>query len=106
MGSEYAVLRLELGLPRLCGLELLGELRLPRNPIPISILTARDALLHTLTVRPGMPLSRDRLQEQLDSWDQEIASNAIEVHLYNLRKKIGSDKIENVRGVGYRVVKS
>lgn len=177
--TAYAVLLLDLGLPRLSGLELLEDLRRRRNQIPILILTARDALtdrvrglnagaddylvkpfeleelvarihalirrragrseptieygnlrldplnhevwrqgqpvdlsarefalLHALLVKPGAVLSRAQLEEHLYGWGQEIASNAVDVHLHNLRRKLGAGMIANVRGVGFRVVKA
>jgi len=176
--SEYALLLLDLGLPRLSGQELLVELRKSGNAIPVLILTARDglsdrvaglnsgaddylvkpfaleelvarihalvrrsagrgtsdieygalrinplsheawlretlvdlsarefALLHALMEQPGAVLSRPKLEERLYGWGQEVASNAVDVHLHNLRRKLGADIIFNVRGVGFKVVK-
>lgn len=178
MSGEYALLLLDLGLPRLAGLELLTLLRKSGNTIPVLILTARDALsdrvaglnsgaddylvkpfaleelvarihalirrsagrgssdieygalrinplrheawlrdalvdlsarefalLHALLEQPGAVLSRAQLEEHLYGWGQEVASNAIDVHLHNLRRKLGADIIFNVRGVGFKVVK-
>ena len=51
----------------------------------------------------GAVLSREQLEESVYGWGEEVGSNAIEVHLHNLRKKLGSQRIRNVRGVGYRV---
>ncbi len=177
--ATYAVVLLDLGLPRVSGLDLLAEMRRDGNAIPVLILTARDAvadrvrglnggaddylvkpfeleeliarihalarrgtgraaavieygslrlnpatheawkegqavelsarefaLLHALLEKPGAVLSRAQLEERLYGWDGQVASNAIDVHLHNLRKKLGSDVIVNVRGVGYRVVKA
>jgi two-component system response regulator QseB len=56
--------------------------------------------------RPGAVLSRDRLEEAVYGWGDEVESNAIEVHLHNLRRKLGAEVIKNVRGVGYRVTDS
>lgn len=53
-----------------------------------------------------MPLSRARLEEALYGWHQEIESNAIEVHISNLRKKLGHDLIKTIRGVGYLMEKA
>ncbi len=176
--TDYSVLLLDLGLPRLSGLELLTKVRRQGNPIPVLILTARDAvaervrglnsgaddylvkpfeleeliarihalvrraagrpqpiieygelrlnplthevwkkeqpielsarefaLLHALLEKPGAVLSRTQLEERLYGWGQEIASNAVDVHLHNLRKKLGGDAIATVRGVGFRAVK-
>lgn len=58
-------------------------------------------LLHALLEQPGALLSREQLEERLYGWDEEVSSNAIEVHLHNLRRKLGSNLIRNVRGVGY-----
>ena len=67
-------------------------------------LSAREfAVLEALMQKPGAVLSRERLEEAVYGWGQEVASNAIEVHLHNLRKKLGSATIKNVRGVGYRI---
>lgn len=67
-------------------------------------LSAREfAVLEALMQKPGAVLSRERLEEAVYGWGQEVASNSIEVHLHNLRKKLGSDTIKNVRGVGYRI---
>ena len=61
------------------------------------------ALLETLMRRPGVVVSRDKLEESVYGWDIEIGSNAVEVHLHHLRKKLGAGSIRNVRGVGYRM---
>ena len=68
-------------------------------------LTAKEfALLEALLHRPGVVLSRERLEESMYAWGDEVGSNALEVHLHNLRRKIGGQFIRNVRGVGYRIV--
>lgn len=67
-------------------------------------LSAREfAVLEALMQRPGAVLSREKLEESVYGWGQEVGSNAIEVHLHHLRRKIGPGVIHNVRGVGYRV---
>jgi two-component system response regulator QseB len=174
----YALVLLDLSLPRLSGRELLGELRQRRNPIPVLIITAHDsiadrvagldagaddylvkpfsfeeltarirallrrhggvpepllrqgslslnpsthevrldeavvhlsarefALLEAMMRRPGIPLSRSQLENSIYGWDQQVDSNAVEVHIHALRRKLGAQRIENVRGVGYRVPK-
>ncbi len=176
-GGNYAVLLLDLGLPRQDGLEVLKKLRRDNLRIPVLIITARDAvadrvaglnlgaddylvkpfdldeltarvhalmrrhqgrtnpelglgplhlnplsrvvtlhgtplklsqreftLLQALLETPGAVLSRERLEESLYGWGEEIASNAIEVHIHNLRRKLGTDWIRNVRGVGYKLM--
>jgi len=52
---------------------------------------------------PGQILSRSRIEEKLYGWQEEVESNAIEVHIHHLRAKLGSDAIQTVRGIGYRL---
>ena len=61
------------------------------------------AVLSALLERPGSTLSRARLEEKLYGWGEEIGSNAVEVYVHGLRRKLGSDLIRTLRGVGYRV---
>ena len=177
--EPYALLLLDLGLPKKSGLEVLRGLRLNHNSIPVLVLTARDAvadrvigldsgaddylvkpfdldelsarirallrrqsgrsetvmrfaelaldpathqafigddeislsakefaLLEVLIDRAGAVLSRAQLEQRLYGWDEEVESNAVEVHIHNLRKKLGRDWIRNVRGIGYMLAKS
>ena len=172
----YELLLLDLGLPGASGLDLLASLRRAANPIPVLVITARDAvadrikgldtgaddylvkpfdldelsarmravlrrhagraapllvagdlqlnpatheltqngqpvalsarefaLLQALLERPGTPLSRADLEERLYGWGEEIGSNAVEVHIHSLRRKLGAERIRNIRGVGYLV---
>ena len=70
------------------------------------VLSAREwAVLEPLLARPGLLLSRTQLEEKLYGWKDEISSNAVEVYIHGLRKKLGADLIRNVRGVGYMVPK-
>ena len=174
---ELAVL--DLGLPRMDGLEVLRRLRAAANPVPVLVLTARDAtrdriagldagaddylvkpfdvaelkarlrallrrsfnrpqpaleyrginldpvsqavsfqgqavnlprkeflLLHELLAQPGRVLTRDKLQQALYGWGEEVESNALEVHVHHLRKKFFPELIRTVRGVGYLVDKA
>lgn len=176
--ESFALVILDLGLPRMDGLTLLKHLRQESNPIPVLILTARDAtsdriagldagaddylikpfdvaelkarlrallrrsfnrsqplieyrgvqldpigqqvsyqgqnvslsrkeflLLHELLAQPGRVFTRDKLQQILYGWDEEVESNALEVHVHHLRKKLFSELIRTVRGVGYLVEK-
>jgi two-component system response regulator QseB len=65
-------------------------------------LSAREyALLEALADRPGRIMSRAQLEERLYGWDEEIASNAVEVHIHALRRKLDPALIRNVRGLGY-----
>lgn len=172
--GEYAGVVLDLGLPRLSGLELLARLRRGGDKVPVLILTARDrvedrikgldggaddylvkpfeldelaarlralvrrsrgvaapklrvgeiqldpaarcvsfrgrpvelsarefVLLHELMLNAGRVLSREQLAQKLYSWGEEIESNAIEVHVHHLRRKLAPELLRTVRGVGY-----
>ena len=69
-------------------------------------LSAREyALLEALANRPGAYLTRAQLEERLYGWDEEIASNAVEVHIHALRRKLDPASIRNVRGLGYTLAK-
>ena len=176
--ESFELVILDLGLPRMDGLQLLKHLRAAANPLPVLVLSARDAtaariagldagadeyltkpfdvaelkarlrallrrsfnrpqpaleyrgisldpvsqevcyqgrvinlprkeflLLHELIAQPGRVLTRDRLQQALYGWDEEVESNALEVHIHHLRKKFFSELIRTVRGVGYLVDK-
>ena len=177
--EDFGLAVLDLGLPRMDGLEVLQRLRAGANPIPVLVLTARDStadriagldagaddylvkpfdvdelkarirallrrsfsraqpvleyrevsldpvaqqvsyrgqpvalqrkeflLLHELLAQPGRVLTRDRLQQVLYGWDEEAESNALEVHIHHLRKKLFPELIRTVRGVGYLVDKA
>lgn len=70
-------------------------------------LTAREfSLLQALLVRPGAILSRSELEHRVYGWNEEVESNAIEFLIHALRKKLGSEVIKNVRGVGWMVAKA
>ncbi|MBB3104868.1 response regulator transcription factor [Azomonas macrocytogenes] len=68
---------------------------------PVSLSRKEFLLLHQLLAQPGRVLTRDRLQEALYGWDDEVESNALEVHIHHLRKKFFPELIRTVRGVGY-----
>jgi DNA-binding response OmpR family regulator len=177
-GGGFAAVVLDLGLPKLSGLELLQALRGRGDATPVLILTARDAVpdrirgleagaddylvkpfdlgeltarlralirrsagrgtreirhgelsldpdalrvtrggaavelsprefavLHELLQNAGRVLSRQQLEQTLYGWDGEVESNAVEVHIHHLRRKLGSGLIRNIRGVGYIVPK-
>jgi two-component system response regulator QseB len=175
--GSYALLLLDLGLPRQDGLSLLKKIRQLENAVPVMVVTARDAvadriaglnlgaddylvkpfdldelvarvralirrrggrarpelklgglnldpiqrevhldgarlslsqreftLLEALMEQPGTVLSKEQLESRIYGWQDEVMSNAVEVHLHNLRRKLGAAWIRNVRGVGYKVV--
>ncbi len=172
--GDYAAVVLDLGLPRMDGLEVLRRLRAKKKSLPVLILTARDtiedrirgldagaddylvkpfdmgeltarlralmrraggqpsplltaagitldpatrrvegqngnvelsakeyALLHALMQQPGRALSRAQLEQHLYAWGEEIGSNAVEVYIHHLRRKLGADAIRTLRGIGY-----
>jgi DNA-binding response OmpR family regulator len=176
--EQFAAVVLDLGLPRLSGLQLLRKLRAGGDRTPVIVLTARDAvddrvrgldlgaddyvvkpvalaeldarvravsrraaglasgvlqvgsltidpgarqvtyrgapvdlqpreyaLLHALALRAGQVLTRGQLESQLYEWDDALGSNAIEVHVHHLRRKLAHDLIRTVRGVGYMLVR-
>jgi len=74
-----------------------------RDGAAVTLSQREFALLSALLERPGNVLSRAQLEERLYGWGEEVESNAVEVHIHNLRKKLGTTYIQNVRGVGYRV---
>jgi len=172
--ETYAAVVLDLGLPKLSGLELLRRVRARGNAVPVLILTARDAvedrikgldsgaddyvikpfdlhelaarlraltrrghgeaaailrvdalelnpaehrvrfrgqpidlsarefsLLHELMLNAGRVLSREQLEQRLYAWGEEPGSNAIEVHVHHLRRKLAPELVHTIRGVGY-----
>lgn len=67
-------------------------------------LTSREyQILHKMMLNPEHIMTRSQLEESLYAWGDEVESNAIEVFIYQLRKKIGSDYIKTLRGLGYRM---
>ena len=74
-----------------------------QNDVVVSLSAREFALLELLMRRPGIPLSRSQLEERLLGWGEEVASNALEVNIHNLRRKLGVASILNIRGVGYFV---
>lgn len=67
-------------------------------------LSAREyALMYSLLLQPGTILSRQELEEKLYGWNEEVESNAVEVVIHGIRKKLGSNVIKNVRGLGWLV---
>ena len=90
-----------------------GELRLDpvsrtveRNGVPVNLSAHEFSVLEALLQRPGAVLSRSQLEDRLYGWDDQIGSNAIEVYIHGLRRKLGNDAIRTLRGVGYFVPKS
>lgn len=72
---------------------------------PVSLSAHEYAVLEALLQRPGAVLSRAQLEDRLYGWDEPIGSNAVEVYIHGLRRKLGSDAIRTLRGVGYFIPK-
>ena len=73
---------------------------------PVSLSAHEFSVLEALLQRPGTVLSRAQLEDRLYGWDQPIGSNAVEVYVHGLRRKLGSEAIRTLRGVGYFVPKT
>lgn len=83
-----------------------GTRQVTRDGAPV-LLSAREfAVLEALMQRPGALLSRAQLEDRLYGWGEEIESNAVSVYIHQLRRKLGADFIQNIRGVGYFVGKT
>jgi two-component system OmpR family response regulator/two-component system response regulator QseB len=79
------------------------QVKLDGNAVVLS--TREFDLLHALMRSAGRVLSREQLEQQMYSWGHEVESNTIEVHIHHLRRKLHSDAIQTVRGVGYTMLR-
>jgi two-component system, OmpR family, response regulator QseB len=77
-----------------------------RDGAPVNVSAHEYAVLEALLQRPGAVLSRAQLEDRLYGWNEQIGSNAVEVYVHGLRRKLGSDAIRTLRGVGYFVPKT
>ena len=77
--------------------------RVTQQGVEVTLSPREFALLQLLLERPGTILSRAQLEERLYGWGEEVESNAVEVHVHGLRRKLGAQFILTVRGVGYRL---
>lgn len=84
----------------------LGARTVKQAGAAVEVSTREFDLLQALMLNPDRVLSREQIERHLYSWGQEVDSNAIEVHIHNLRKKLGAASILTVRGVGYMLPKS
>lgn len=73
---------------------------------PLSLSAREFAVLEALVSRPGAILSRAQLEERVYGWGEEVESNAVEVFIHSLRRKLGAEYIRTVRGAGYMVPKA
>lgn len=71
----------------------------------VSLSTREFDLLHALMLNAGRVMSREQLEQQMYSWGYEVESNAIEVHIHHLRRKLSPDLIQTVRGIGYTLLR-
>jgi two-component system OmpR family response regulator/two-component system response regulator QseB len=76
-----------------------------RQGAPVTLSTREFDLLQVLMLNAGRVLSREQLEQQLYSWGREVDSNAVEVHVHHLRRKLGQGLIKTMRGVGYVLIK-
>jgi len=72
-----------------------------KNGRPVDLSAREFTLLAALLERPGAALSKAQLEERMYRWGDEVESNTVEVHIHKLRKKLGSETIRTLRGVGY-----
>jgi len=77
-----------------------------RNTETLALSRREYMLLKALMENAGSILTRENLESRLYGWGEEIASNALDVHIHNLRKKVGNDFIQTIRGMGYMVNKT
>ena len=81
----------------------LSSLQVSVDNQPVEVTPKEFALLSRLLMRIGQTVHRETLQQDIYSWQDDNGSNALEVHIHNLRRKLGKDRIKTVRGVGYRL---
>lgn len=80
-----------------------GTLQVSMNNKPLNLSRREITVLETLLQHPGRVVTAAQLQDRLYGWAEGIESNAVAVHIHNLRRKLGEDWIETVRGMGYRL---
>lgn len=80
-----------------------AEMTVQFKGTPLRLTRREFSILRTLLERPTATVSKSSLEEALYGWQEEVESNAVEVHIHHLRAKLGSGFIETVRGVGYRL---
>lgn len=77
-----------------------------REGVPVVLSTREFDLLEALMRQAGRVLTREQLEQQLYRWGHEVDSNAVEVHVHHLRRKLGAELIQTIRGVGYMVART
>jgi DNA-binding response OmpR family regulator len=76
-----------------------------RDGVPVTLSAHEFAVLEALLQRPGAILSRAQLEDRLYGWGAQVESNAVEVYIHSLRRKLGSESIRTMRGLGYFIPK-
>jgi DNA-binding response OmpR family regulator len=103
-GEPFDALLVDWQLPDGSGLDWLRARRVKGDTTPALMLTAREwTLLEALALRAGRIVPKADLERLVHGFDSEVSSNALEVHVSSLRRKLGRDLIETVRGLGYRL---
>jgi two-component system OmpR family response regulator/two-component system response regulator QseB len=80
--------------------------RVSLNGEAVTLSTREFDLLHVLMLNADRVMSREQLEQQLYSWGYEVDSNAIEVHIHHIRRKLHPELIQTVRGIGYTVLRA
>lgn len=80
-----------------------SSMAVTRDGEPLRLSRREFSIMHALIEQPGQIHSRSQLEDRLYGWQEDVESNTIEVHIHNLRAKLGQGVIETVRGVGYRL---
>jgi len=83
-----------------------AEHSVTRAGVPVAVSGREFSVLQTMLENQGRVLSRARIEESLYAWGEEVKSNAVEVHVHHLRRKLGPSLIRTIRGVGYIVDKN
>lgn len=90
----------------LLSLDLLTKQARVNGFAPVQLSNREFSLLQALLIRPGAILSRSQLEDRIYGWGQEVESNAIEFLIHGLRRKLGTETIKNVRGLGWMISKN
>jgi DNA-binding response OmpR family regulator len=83
-----------------------AQRRVSRDGEDVALSAREFDLLHALMLADGRVLSREQLEQQIYGWGQEVESNAVEVHVHHLRRKLKPELIQTVRGIGYALARS